>query len=75
MAEPEKRESKRVRKTAPIQVDADLARKVAVIASHRRKAASEIISPVIRDFVEAQYALVSSEIQKEVKARKPGASG
>jgi len=58
------------RKSAPIQVEKDLARKVAVIATHRQISQSALISPVIRRFVETQYAIVSGEIQKEVAERK-----
>ena len=59
------------RTTAAIQVEKDLARKAAVIASHRRISQSKLVSPVLREFIEAQYALVSAEIQKELK-QKPG---
>lgn len=62
------------RKSAPVQVEKDLARKVAVIATHRGISQSALISPVIRKFVEAQYALVSAEIQEEVKSRKANES-
>lgn len=69
---PKKTESKEVnRRTAAIQIDKDLARMAAVIASHRRISQSDLVSPVLRQFLEAQYALVSAEIQKEVKGRKP----
>lgn len=59
------------RRTAAIQIDKDLARMAAVIASHRRTSQAELVSPVLRQFLEAQYAVVSAEIQREVKDRKP----
>ena len=58
------------RTTTAIQIDKDLARKAAVVASHRGMTQSALISPVVREFIEAQYALVSAEIQREVKDRK-----
>lgn len=65
--------SESARGTASVQIDRDLARMVAVIASHRRVSQASIISPVLRDFIEAQYAIVSREIQEEVKHRTPRA--
>ena len=63
---------KPARKTASVQIDGDLARMVAVVASHRRISHAELVSPVLRQFLQAQYAIVSAEIQREVKERKPG---
>jgi len=63
------------RKSAPVQVEKDLARKVAVIATHRGISQSALLSPVIRRFVEAQYEIVSGEIQKEVEQRRAEESG
>lgn len=62
---------KRVRDTAPIQVEKDLARKVGVICQHRNIKQWQLISPVIRNFVNAQYAIVSEEINREVKEGRP----
>ena len=70
MSEPRPKQKGTGRTTTAIQIDQDLARKIAVIASHRGIRQSEVISPVLRDIVEAQYALVSSEIQQELKSRK-----
>lgn len=68
---PKKTESKEVtRKTAAIQIEKDLARMAAVIASHRRMSQADLVSPVLRQFLTAQYAVVSAEIQKEVKERR-----
>ena len=65
---------KRTRNTAPIQVDRDLARKVGVICQHREGLTqAAFISPVIRDYVETHYRIVSAEISQEVKEGKPPA--
>ncbi len=63
-------EKKRDRATAPIQVDKDIAKMVGIICQHKEITQAELISKEIRDFVEAQYAVVSAAIEQEVKLRK-----
>lgn len=68
---PKKAESKEAqasRKTASVQVDADISRMIAVVASHQRKSQAELISLVLRKFIVPLYAKVSVEIQQEMKS-------
>lgn len=64
------KEDRSNRKSTAVSVAKDLARKIGVISQHRGISQSDLVSPVIREFIEAQYALVSAEIQQEVKDRK-----
>ncbi|HXD87036.1 MAG TPA: hypothetical protein VN641_11110 [Urbifossiella sp.] len=63
------------RKSTAVQVEKDLARKIQVICGHRGISQWELISPAIREYIELQYALVSGEIQQEVKHRKASGQG
>lgn len=56
---------KRERATAPVQVDKKLARMIAVIATHDGITQSELISPVLRQFVEANYKRAVKEMGTE----------
>ena len=58
------------RRTAPVQVEKDLAHMAAVIASHDGITQSDLVSPLLRPFLEGEYARVSEEIQRNVKAKK-----
>lgn len=60
----------RGRRTAPIQVEKELARMVAVIASHRGIGQSDVVSAHLRPFLLAQYELVRQEIQRELDEQK-----
>jgi hypothetical protein len=58
------------RRTAPVQVEKDLARMAAVIASHRGITQADLCSPVLRPFLIAQYRLVQQEIGRELKEQE-----
>ena len=60
------------RKTAPIQVEKDLARMAAVVAQFDGITQSELVSPVIRQFLEVEYDRVQKGILKELAQRKQG---
>lgn len=55
------------RKTAPIQVEKELARMAAVIASHDGITQSDLISPQIRQFLKTHYERVQKEIQERIR--------
>lgn len=58
------------RKTAPVQVMKDLARMAAVVASHRGISQGELLDPVIRPFLLAQYAAVRAAMDQELADQK-----
>lgn len=60
------------RKSTAVQVEKDLARMVGMICQHRRITQSELLSPVIREFVEAEYAATIRQIQQEAAKKKSG---
>jgi hypothetical protein len=55
------------RKTAPVQIEKELARMAAVIASHDGITQAELLSPVIRGFLRGQYERVQKEIQERIR--------
>jgi hypothetical protein len=57
----EKGEDRSNRKTAPIQVEKELARIAATVASHRGITQADLLSPVIRPFLLAQLAIMNAE--------------
>ncbi len=61
--------AKEGRRTAAVQIELDLARMAAVVASHRGITQSAVVSPVLRDYLTAQYRLVKEEIDRELKDR------
>jgi hypothetical protein len=61
------------RKTAPIQVEKELARMVAVIAAHRQISQGELISPVIRSFVVSEYRKTQAAMGRELDREPPPA--
>lgn len=58
---------KRDRKSAPIQVDKEIARRVAVIATHMGITQSEFVTPYIRQYVNTHYRKVVSEMGDEAE--------
>lgn len=68
---PEPKDDRAGRRTAAIQIEKDLARMAAVIASHRGITQSDLCSPVLRDYLTLQYRLVKEEIDRELKGQKP----
>lgn len=63
-------EKKPTRSTAPIQIDAELARMAAVIASHDKTSISEIISPLVRQWLLTNYERVDQEMQSRIQVMK-----
>lgn len=55
------------RRTAPVQVEKDLARMAAVIASHDGITQSDLVAPVLRPFLRMHYERVQKEIQAQLK--------
>lgn len=58
------------RKTAPVQIDAELARMAAVIAAHDKKNIADIISPLVRQWLLTNYERVQKEIQQRIATMK-----
>jgi hypothetical protein len=65
----EEGEERRARKSAPIQIEKELARWAAVISSHDGITQSELVSDHLRPFLRAHYERVQQEIQAELKKR------
>lgn len=59
------------RRTAPIQVERDLARMAAVIASHDGVTQSDVVSDHLRPFLTAHYERVMKAIGRELKGDPP----
>lgn len=55
------------RKTAPIQVEVQLARWVAIIATHDGITQSELLSPIIKEPITHAYKRVQKEMGKEIE--------
>jgi CHASE3 domain sensor protein len=64
------KDDRRGRRTAPVQVDKDLARMCAVIASHDGVNQADVLRDVLRPFLEANYKRVQQAIEAELKARR-----
>lgn len=60
------------RKSAPIQVDKDLARMAAVLASYKRITVAALCSPMIRRALTAEWELFQEEIAKQRRGELPG---
>lgn len=75
-AEDEKpKEDRSGRKTAPVQIDKDLAHMAAVIASYRGITQSQVCSPALRPHLTAQYRLIQEEMAQELREGKGGGKG
>lgn len=72
-----KKESKPAggRRTAPIQVDKDLARMIAVIASHDGTTQADVVSAHLRPFVLMHYDRVQKAIEAELKGLRTPKGG
>lgn len=55
------------RKSAPVQIEKELARMAAVIAAHDEKTLSDLLTPVVRQFIISNYERVQKEIQVRVQ--------
>ena len=62
----------RQRRTAAVQIEKDLARMIAVIASHDGITQSDLVSAHLRPFILTHYERVQQAIQKEIEATKRG---
>lgn len=58
---------KQTRRSVAVQIDKDLGRMVAVIASHDGVTQSDVISPFLRPHVLAHYERVQKEIRAEIE--------
>lgn len=55
------------RKTAPVQIDKELARMVAVIASHDGITQADLLNDHLRPFVKAHFERVQQQITKTLR--------
>jgi hypothetical protein len=55
------------RKTGSVQVKADLAKKLGVIAQHTGRPAWSMLDPLIRPWVETEFARAIREMSKELE--------
>jgi hypothetical protein len=67
--EPEVKTDRSGRNTAPVQVEKDLARMAAVVASHDGITQAALVSPILRPFLLAQYARVQEAIRREIASQ------
>lgn len=58
------------RKTAPVQVDKDLARMAATIAAHDGRTIADILSPLIKQWIMTNYERVQKEMQDRLKTMR-----
>lgn len=65
--EPENQRAKRNRRTAPVQIDRELARRAAVVATHMGITQSELLSPRLAQFINTMYRKVVSEMGDEAQ--------
>lgn len=63
---PKESENRTGRTTAPIQVPKDLARMAAVVAQFDGITQADLVGPVLRPFLLAQYARVQEAIRQEL---------
>lgn len=64
---PKPKEDRSNRKSAPIQIDKDIARMAAMVATYRGVTLAELCSPALRPFITTQYRLVQLEMTKEIR--------
>lgn len=55
------------RKTSPVHITADLAKKLAVISQHRNRSVTALVDPLIKNWVEIEYAKAIREMAKELE--------
>ena len=55
------------RKSAPVQIDRELARMAAVIAANDGVTLSDLLTPVVRQFIMTNYERVQKEIQSRIQ--------
>lgn len=69
--DPEK-EDRSGRKSAPVQVKKDLAKMVAIIATHDDVTQADLLDPVLRQWAITNYRRVMREIGKEIEGMDAG---
>lgn len=58
------------RKTAPVQIERELARMAAVICAHDDVTITEFLAPVLAPFIRMHYQRVQKEIEARVQQMK-----
>jgi hypothetical protein len=64
---PKVKEDRSNRRSAPIQVDKDIARMAAMVATFRGVTLADLCSPALRPFITTQYRLMQAEMAKELQ--------
>lgn len=65
--QPPKADGREGRKSAPVQIDKELAKMAATIAAHDGITLSELLSPVLRQFLLTNYERVQREAAERIK--------
>jgi hypothetical protein len=60
------------RKSAPIQIEKDVAKMAAMVATYRSITMSDLCTPVLRPFITMQYRLLQEEMARGLKDEQPG---
>jgi hypothetical protein len=58
------------RKTAPVQIDKDLAQMLATIATHEQTTQASLLTPLIRQWIITNYERVQKEMGAKLKEMK-----
>ncbi len=58
------------RKSAPVQIENELAHMANVIAANDRITLSDLLSPVLRQFLETNFERVNREIEERIRRRR-----
>lgn len=67
--EPEVKDERSGRKTAPIQVEKELARWAAVVASYDQITQAELVSDHLRPFLKAHFERVQAAMRRELDSQ------
>lgn len=62
-----KKDSREGRKSAPVQIEKELAKMAAVIAAHDGVTLSDLLSPVLKQFLMTNYERVQREAADRIK--------
>jgi hypothetical protein len=57
--------------TDTVRIEADLARKASIIATVTGTSVSDLLSPVLRPFIEREFAKAVDKLAKEAKPDQP----
>lgn len=66
----EKGDKRPGRKSAPVQIERELARMAVVIAAHDEVTISDLLTPIVRQFIVTNYQRVQKEIQVRIERLK-----